>query len=388
MSVNKTKDGQWYFKVRYVDALTGEIKQKFGRATSRSEAKRKEAEFIIKVRDEPLTRLTFGDVCNKYLHYQKDNIQEDTYKQISYRIDYFFESLKNKQITKMKPNDIVEWKKWMNTLTHNTHGYESNYSTTTKNDILTLMISIFKYANKFLALNFNPALQVEKFKKTVSDIKEYRIITIDEMESILEAISEDVNKLYFELVYFTGLRKNEARSLQIKDYNRTRRQISINKNLLHRGTQPIEWKLPKTVASIRVVGLDSILAKKIAKHIDGMKKLDDYNDEWFLFGGPFPINTSKLDNVFKKALKDIGFDKNTRIHDLRHSHATLLMANGSNNWNIAKRLGHTDTRFTEKTYAHYTEQIDSENVAQIDKLRKNGIKMVSETPKHKKKPLN
>lgn len=124
---------------------------------------------------------------------------------------------------------------------------------------------------------------------------------------------------------------------------------------------------PKTKSSIRQIPIPNTLFKDLKSLKEESKKYYAFNDDWFVFGDVSPIHPDvlrkrKKDNAEKSGLKEI------RIHDFRHSCASLLINNGANIVMVAKYLGHTKIDETLNTYSHMFRNKLDDIVNTIDKL--------------------
>lgn len=113
------------------------------------------------------------------------------------------------------------------------------------------------------------------------------------------------------------------------------------------------------------------LYEDLLKLYNNISKHSNYNDSWFVFGeANIPIVADNPNDRQKIICKNANIKK-IRIHDFRHSCASLLVNKGANVQVVAKYLGHTKVEETLKTYAHlFTSTLD-ELVAVIDNLDNN-----------------
>ena len=89
-----------------------------------------------------------------------------------------------------------------------------------------------------------------------------------------------------------------------------------------------------------------------------------------MFGGKTGLSVTTIDRYFKDAIKKSGV-KPIRLHDLRHSHATILINNGVNIVAVSKRLGHASVEQTLKTYTHLLKDTNEGMMNKINKLASN-----------------
>ncbi|AMP20221.1 hypothetical protein AZF37_02665 [endosymbiont 'TC1' of Trimyema compressum] len=86
---------------------------------------------------------------------------------------------------------------------------------------------------------------------------------------------------------------------------------------------------PKTKSSYRTVSKPQKAFKPLLEYINECKRIDGYKDEWFLFGFTNPLPNTTIEINKNKACEECGLKK-IRLHDFRHSHASLLINNNAN----------------------------------------------------------
>lgn len=135
--------------------------------------------------------------------------------------------------------------------------------------------------------------------------------------------------------------EGELFALTKEDFYFVENKVSIRKTLtVVKGE--IIINLPKTTRSIRNVTIPSSLAKELERFIAGLDLADGERI--------FSISKTKLNNEFQKAIKKANV-KRIRIHDLKHSHVSLLIHMGFSAVAIGERVGHKSERIT-YYYAH------------------------------------
>lgn len=132
------------------------------------------------------------------------------------------------------------------------------------------------------------------------------------------------------------------------------------------------WAEPKTKTSKRAVTLPNIAYVELKKHLEQLERI-----QRFIFttstGGP--ISPRNLIRHFKKALPDAGLP-DIRVRDLRHSHASLLLASGVNPKLVQERLGHSSIALTLDTYSHVIPSLQEEVARRMDDLMNQVQRMV------------
>ena len=158
--------------------------------------------------------------------------------------------------------------------------------------------------------------------------------------------------IFFSLI----LTKAEFLALTSADVDIERRTICISKSYQRLGKKDV-ITAPKTPKSNRTVTIPEFLAADIKDYMDSLFEIQD-SDRLF------PITKYFLEHEMQRGIKASGVKK-IRIHDLRHSHASMLVEMGFSPLEIADRLGHEKIETTLNTYSHL---YPSKRTALADKL--------------------
>jgi len=156
----------------------------------------------------------------------------------------------------------------------------------------------------------------------------------------------------------TGMRQGELLGLRWRDVDLTLGTVSVQQTFYRLGRQQL-FKEPKSAKARRSVALPPMLVEELRvlrKEQDGRRRLlgDLYHDYDLVFcqhnGKPLHANDVRRGD-FRKVLKRAGLPQ-IRFHDLRHSHATLLLQQGVHPKIVQERLGHSTPAFTLAVYSH------------------------------------
>ena len=214
--------------------------------------------------------------------------------------------------------------------------------------------SALNYGTKWYDFNFVSMYnKMENFNNPDELPKEMEFYTYEEFKKFISVEEELKYKALFEVLYFCGLRRGELRGLTYKNVDFNRREIRIVQNVVNTSGDSGYWQLttPKTKSSIRQVPMPDLVYNDLMNLKKESEKYYGFNDDWFVFGDINPIHPDVLrrrknDNAKKAGVKQI------RIHDFRHSCASLLINNGANVTMVAKYLGHSKIDETLNTYSH------------------------------------
>ena len=287
------------------------------------------------------TGITFSNLVAAYLEYIIPRIKETTLESkktiIATKILPYFG---NKVLKDISGNDIAKWQTLM---------IKSNASKTYIKTINTHLSAIFNYAKKFYGLQVNPLHITGSIGRRLSDRMDF--YTIDEFHKFYSAVKDrPESKIIFPLLFFSGMRVGELLALTKKDFNYEKRTVSINKTYTRLHKRDVITD-PKTPTSIRTIKLPNFIFELLDEYIS---QLYDYSpsDRLFVVSRAYLLS-EMLRGAQKANLKRI------RIHDLRHSHASVLINKNYSPALISKRLGHTNITTTLQIYAHlYPERED------------------------------
>jgi len=201
-------------------------------------------------------------------------------------------------------------------------------------------------------------------------------LSAEEAVLLLDTVRKDVSKPYplsdhyalFLLLLRTGMRIGEALALEWGD-------IDFNGRFVHvqRGLSRKKIETPKT-GKTRRIDMTPHLAETLTAHKIECKKralamgLREVPELVFTnsAGGFIDVDNWRR-RVFNRALRKAGLRK-IRIHDLRHTYATLRIAKGDNIADVAGQLGHADATMTLKIYYHWLPGGKKAEVDALDNL--------------------
>ena len=360
-----TKDGKiWFYKLQYQDIDGTHKTKKSGRFATKKEAE--EAEFNFKMQlhtNVNQNEATFEDMIQLFLNFKKKHVRETTYYNYGNKLVYLKPLLK----IKLKDFDYPQYERW--------HDYinSTHISTKYKNDIYKFLKSIMNYATAWHEFNFVKVYpKMTNFNDPNEIPPEQLCFTYEEFKQFISVEKDLKWRCIFEIFYYCGLRKGELRGLQWKDVDLERRTLSISKQITDQGgtVTNFHFSVPKTKSSIRTLKMPKVLTDDLIKLKNEDKNIKGFNNDFFIAGASFPLSSNTLSNHKNENCKLAGV-KQIRIHDFRHSCASLLINKGANVQVVAKYLGHTKIEETLKTYSHLFLSTLNEIVDVIDNLEDN-----------------
>jgi len=214
--------------------------------------------------------------------------------------------------------------------------------------------SALKQAVKWGLLSRNPAEAVDLPRK---DQREMKVLSPEQAGAFLTAAKDDRWHALWHLLLVTGMRPGEALALRWSDLDG--QKVRIQRNLVRHADGRWELKEPKTKRGRRTVSIPPATATLLQQHRHAqltkrLKAGPGYVDQEFVFAA---ANGSPLDwrilvqRHFNRVLKSAGLPR-IRPYDLRHTTATLLLADGENVKVVSERLGHASAALTLDVYSH------------------------------------
>ncbi len=307
----------------------------------------------------------FIDVYNNYLVYLKIKDKPQSYVKIKNRIDNHIKPyFKDFNIEDITP---LEYMKWLGKIE------EKEYSFKYKKSLHYAFVTFFNYCIIFYDIKKNVPSLVGGFKNR--EIKnERKFWNYEEFKKFINCISDDdlEYKILFDFLFFSGCRLGEANALKFNDINFDNSDININKTLSKEFINGERYtSTPKTKSSIRKIKIDKILLKELKILKDKyIKQYKEFNNDYFVFGGSKPLAPTTI-NRKKNHYCKIAKVNEIRLHDFRHSHASILISKGVPITDVSKRLGHSNTNITLEIYAHALDNDEKRVINTLDSLRHN-----------------
>lgn len=358
MSVYKDKKtNNWVVTLRYKDN-EGNTRRRAKRGfKTKREAVKWENDFLENVNRDPRVYKSLNEFYKIYLSDIKHKIRPTTYvhKKRLYRL-YIKEFLGNKNLIEIETRDILDWQSYVLSL-----DFKPSYSRSINNQLT----AIFNHAVRYYELKDNPMKKTDPIGAEKSGKMKYW--TLEEFNQFLSSIHNDVFKLYFKVLFYTGMRIGELIAVRLKNVNTTKGYIEITHTARFENQEYIFSK-PKTSASERIVTLPQFLNIEIKNYIEDYR-FTDPEEQLFM------TCRNKMGYTIRRYAEVAGV-KQIRIHDLRHSHASLLINQGIQPNIVQQRLGHQKIETTLSTYSHLYPNKQYELASFIDDIVENSDKEI------------
>ena len=350
-----SRQGTWYASF-YFENWKGEKQKKLKRGfATKKEALAWERAFLLQQAAD-LT-MTFEDFVEIYISDKKERLRENTWETkeniIRTKILPYF---KGKPLNEIKARDVISWQnELMNHRDRDGKAYSSTYLKT----LHSQLSAILNHAVRFYGLRANEAKAAGSMGSEKH--KEMLFWTKEEYLKFAEAMRGKPQSYYaFEVLYWCGIRVGELQALTPADFDLVKGTLSITKSYQRLKGRDVITE-PKTSKSIRVIQMPQFLTDEIRDYLNSLYKVQP--DDRI-----FDMTKTYLRHEMERGAKRAGV-KRIRIHDLRHSHVSLLIEMGFSALAIADRVGHESVDITYK-YAHLFPSKQQEMAQKLDMERK------------------
>lgn len=363
----KKEGNSWYYVFSLENEVNGKRKQKKKRGfKTKKEAQKALAEAINDLNKGTFieqSNIKYNDYLDQWFLTKQNTIGVQTVKVYK---DFIQKRIKptlgNFTLSKLSTIQIQ-------TVVNNL--YEEGLSSSTVKKVYEIIRNSLEHAVDFELVPKNVA---SKVKLPKANKKEMNVWNGEEVNKFLEFAKDNPSYIVFYLALTTGMRQGEILGLRWKDVDLDKGLIKINQTLSHDGKIFISGA--KTKSSLRTINLSlsGIKVLKVRKLAVSKEKLSFgpiYQDFDLVVctqhGTPF--NPANIRRTFKRIIK-MADVPDIRFHDLRHTHATLLLSKGVNVKVISERLGHSNIKVTLDTYSHVLPSMQEEVARKLDEIIK------------------
>lgn len=338
MAINKETNGTYTVQAWY-RTWTGERRKKTKRGfRTKADARKWEQEFQLTQAGSP--DMTFDALFGLYRADVKPRLKLNTWltkENIARKhlLPYFGD----KKVCDITPADVLAWQTAL--LAAEPSPGKKKYSRTYIRTIENQLSAIFNHAVRYYGLRSNPMLRTGKVGKKETE-REMLFWTKQEYLAFSKEIMDKPTSFaVFEVLYWCGLREGEALALTPADFDFEKLLLSVTKSYQRINGEDIITS-PKTPKSVRKVAMPQFVADELSEYVAYMGFKPDQRI--------FQVTKHFLAHEIERGSKLAGV-KRIRVHDLRHSHVSLLISLGFNVLAIADRVGHESTDITFR-YAH------------------------------------
>ncbi|MBA7672620.1 putative prophage phiRv2 integrase [subsurface metagenome] len=203
---------------------------------------------------------------------------------------------------------------------------------------------------------------------------EMRIMDEEDIHVFLEAAESTPYYALFHMALFTGMRRSELLALRWCDIDLLLCQAYVTRTLHHLRDGNIVYRAPKTAKGRRMIALPPSTALILGEHKEKQEATRvqlgiPLKDEDLVFSdlNGRPLLPDTVSHAWTKLAKRTGLG-NIRLHDARHSHASLMLKTGTHPKIVQERLGHSSIQITLDTYSHIAPGLQEAAADHFDKL--------------------
>jgi len=216
----------------------------------------------------------------------------------------------------------------------------------------------------------NPLDAADPPRKKGDGTKEMKTWTKEQVKAFLGAMQDERLSPLWHTIAMTGMRRGEAIGLRWSDVDLEGGRLAVRRALIPNGRDVVVSE-PKTVKGRRVIAVDpgtvEVLKAQAARQLEEQGKWDE---AWVETGLVFTqengeaLDPESVSRYWRQAVKKAMLPK-IRLHDLRHTHATLALQAGIHPKVVSERLGHATVSITLDTYSHAIPAMQEEAAALI-----------------------
>ena len=368
------KSGKYYAVIAYKDEF-GKDKRKWVATGLEEKGNKRKAEeklneivqgyiageIVVNAKPKNDNEILFSDYLKQWLLSIKNNVEEITYKSYSFNINILAEyfSKSKTALTNLKPYDIQEF---YNSL------YRQGRNGNTAIHYHVLIRQALQNAVKLGIIEKNIADLVDRPKKEKYEAGFYNK---QELKALFEVIKGDPLELIISITAYYGLRRSEVLGLKWSAIDFENKMLKINHKVVEIDGKLLGKNKMKNKASNRTLPLipyiEILMLAEKERQIDNRKLCGkSYSTKYLDYVCVNPLGELLKPNYLTqhfRIIQDNNKLKRIRFHDLRHSCASLMLANGVPMKQIQEWLGHSTFQTTADIYAHldYSSKISSAN---------------------------
>ena len=318
-------------------------------------------------------RIRFAEFCEKYLEVKKSTLAPTTYP--------FYENVVKEMLIPMfgtmRMGDIHHIQQFIQYLYNEKprgDGAEGHIAPSTVKRYTTVLRSILTLAYKMEYIDEDVGIS-RRIEFPKADTPEVEAFTMEEVTEILQATeTEPIHiRTLVEVALFTGLRRGEIVGLKWEDVDLDMQILSVKRSIYKPKNEKALEKAPKSQCSIRTIAIPDRLCNTLREYKEHQERHASFlGNAWQNLGYIFTeedgyvMNPHTPTKQFSKFLKRHNI-RHLKFHGLRHTSATMLLANGCDIKTVSVRLGHSDIETT-NIYVHALQSVDRKAASTFDKM--------------------
>ena len=320
-------------------------------------------------------RIRFAAFCETYLEIKKSTLAPTTFP--------FYESVVRDMLIPMfgtlrmrdiRTHHVQQFIQYLYNDRPRGDGAEGHIAPATVKRYTTVLRSILTLAYKMEYIDEDVGVS-RRIEFPKADTPEVEAFTMEEVTDILQAAESEPLQIraLVEVALFTGLRRGEIVGLKWEDVDLDKRLLSVKRSIYKPKDQKALEKAPKSKCSIRTIAIPERLCDTLRAYKEHQDRHASFmGHAWQNLGYIFTeedgyvMNPHTPTKQFSKFLKRHNI-RHLKFHGLRHTSATMLLANGCDIKTVSVRLGHSDIETT-NIYVHALESVDRRAASTFDRL--------------------
>ena len=316
----------------------------------------------------PTKTMTVQELFDEFIEAKTYEIRKvSVSKIIRFFKNHILTNFSNYRIDKITVRDVQNWKISIE---------RKNLSLSTKKTAFIYFNAMINYAIKMEYLQKNPLEKIGNFKNTLGFKREMNFYTPQEFKEFItsaketatekENLNNDLSEwnyyVFFNIAFYTGLRKGEIHALKWSDIEGE--YLSVSRSLYQKLKDGDIETPPKNPTSCRTLQMPIPLITILDEHKKLQERLHNFTDDFRICNN---VRDTSLQRK-KKLYSEQANVKTIRIHDFRHSHASVLANNNINIQEVARRLGHSRIEITLNRYCHLYPKEEEKAVSVLNSL--------------------
>jgi len=374
--------GKWVAQLTWVDPATGRKLKREKHCATRKEAERALAQMVAEQARGLLmdpSRLTTRDFALEYLRrLEREGLRPNSIRLAQGELAYALPSLKDPKAHDPLGRMRLQEVKPVHVRAAVDRVIEAGYAPRTVARVLMRLKALFREALRLELVARNPAEAIQA--RLPKGEKAARALEPEEVARLLEAAEASRSRdmaLLLRLMLETGLRRGEALALQWGDVDLERGEVRVWRAWAKVGSKGAFTPL-KTPTAKRVVPLPLGLLRRLkARKEELLERLNPEEvDGLHLVGGVRPVDPDAFNHYLRRLAEKAGLGR-VRVHDLRHTWATLALSRGIPLEVVSERLGHASPTITLNVYRHLLEEERRGYVLDLEDLLFPGPRAIS-----------
>jgi integrase len=316
------------------------------------------------------SREKLGTYLQEWLAAIRPNIRPSAWASFESHVRiYLVPQLGHLQLQQLAATDVDLMTAWL--LSAEGRGTHRPLSPTTMRRILATLNSAMNYAVRKRKLDRNPVTAADRPRASRNEMRTW---TADELGGFLDGVREHRFAPLFTVLATTGLRRGEALGLRWSDVDLDEGRLAVRQTLLAVNNH-VQFGEPKTHRSRRTVDLDAATVAVLKAHRKSQLEeragagLGRPRADVLIFTDEqgAPLHPNQVSRTFGKLVREAQLPI-IRLHDLRHTHASLSLQAGVHVKIVSERLGHSSVTITLDTYSHAIPGLQRDAAEQVAAL--------------------